>query len=179
MNAANRVAVMGLCGAEHLHYAGQQSVDTGAHVDGLNRQPDDIDADHRRNSRSQAAHSEAAEHGQLTLIATGPRRTSSRMSVAAGAGSGGGICTGTNAGAALFNGATDVLPPRPSASTTHRRARFALMPWAMATAALDRPGTRQAAITCALNSALWVRRLRPLLKASLGVELVRTSPPKT
>jgi hypothetical protein len=77
---AEQVAVMGLCGAEHLHDAGQQPVDAGAHVDGLDRQPDGVDADHRRNSRSQAAHSAAALHGQLTLIATDPRRTSSRMS---------------------------------------------------------------------------------------------------
>lgn len=37
-----------------------------AHVDGFDREPEGIDTDHRSNSRIQAAHSEAAEHGQLT-----------------------------------------------------------------------------------------------------------------
>lgn len=34
------------------------------------------------------------------------------------------------------------------------------MPLAMATAADDTPGWQQAAMMCALNSALWIRRRR-------------------
>jgi len=36
----------------------------------------------------------------------------------------------------------------------HRRTKFALIPFAMATEADDTPGLQQAATMCALNSAL-------------------------
>ena len=97
-------------------------------------------------------------------MAIGPPRSSTRMS--AGVAWTLGNCTGTNAAAtALVEALTDVPPPRRSASTTQRRAKFALMPWASATAALDTPGTliaargraAQPAMACALAAASWGR----------------------
>ena len=98
--------------AEDLHHAGQQPVNAGAHVDGVHRQPDGVDPDHRSSSRIHAAHCEAAVHGQLTLIAIGPRRSSMRMSV--GTAWAGGNCTGTKAvGTALFAASTNAHATAP------------------------------------------------------------------
>jgi hypothetical protein len=55
---------------------------------------------------------------------------------------------------------TTVTPEFISASRTHRRSRFALTPWAIATAAIDMPGCMQLATALALNSSLWMRRRR-------------------
>jgi hypothetical protein len=46
---------------------------------------------------------------------------------------------------------------------TQRRRRLALMPCDIATAAIETPGCRLAATTCALNSSLWRRRCRPAI----------------
>ncbi len=165
-----------LRGAEDLHHAGQQPIDTGAHVDGLYRQSHGIDFDHRSSSRIHAAQSNGAAHGQFTLIVVVPRRSSIRM--AAGSVSAGGNCTATKAvGTALLAAVAHAPPPRRSASRTQRRAKFELTPWAIATAAIDTPGEMQAATTCALNSALCVRRRRRPALTSL--EIVCTCPPKT
>ena len=161
--------------AEDLHHAGQQAVDSGAHVDGLYRQPDGVDPDHRRSSRIHAAHSNAAAQGQLTRIAIRPRRNSMRRS--AGAASAGGNCTATKpVGTALLAVVANAAPPHRSASRTQRRARFELTPWAIAVAAIDTPGGMQAATTCALNSTLWARRRRRPAPTSLGI--VCTCPPR-
>jgi len=71
------------CTTEHLNHSGEQSIAASAHVDGLDGQPHRVDANHRSSSRIQAAHSDAAAQGQLTLIAIGPRRSSTRMSAGA------------------------------------------------------------------------------------------------
>jgi hypothetical protein len=55
----------------------------------------------------------------------------------------------------------DVVPKRRGFACTQRRSRFALMPLARATDALDTPGCWLAATACALNSSLRFRRLRP------------------
>src|SRR5665213_1485822 len=165
------VAVVRQRGAEDLYHAGQQPVNAGAHVDGVDRQPDGVDPNHRSSSRIHAAHCEAAAHGQLTLMAIGPRRSSMRMSV--GTAWAGGNCTGTKAVAtAPLTALANAPPPRRSASRTQRRARFALTPWAIATAALDTPGELHAATTCALNSALWVRRRRRTHSAEYKAQVV-------
>src|SRR4249920_1473917 len=122
-------------GAEHPYHAGQQPIGACPHVERLDRQPDCVDPDHRSNSRSQAAHSDAAAHGQLTLIMVAPRRSSIRMST--GAVTTGGNCNGTKVVAAAPPTAlANAPPPRRSASPTQRRARFALTPLAIATAAI-------------------------------------------
>ena len=91
------------------------------------------------------------------------------MSAAAGADTGLGNDNGKNlgpGGAAGFisSGWTAALPGSISvpisASLTQRRTRFALMPFAIATAADDTPGLEQAATMCALNSGLCIRRRR-------------------
>src|SRR6478672_12273411 len=168
--------MVSLRGTEDLDHAGQEPLGAGAHVDRLDRQPDRVDSDHRSSSRIQAAHCNAAAHGQVTVIAVAPRRSSMRM--AAGASSAGGNCAGTKAVATTpMEVLASAPPPRRSASRTQRRARFALTPWAIATAALDTPGELHAATTCALNSALCVRRRRP--PAMTSFEIVCTCPPKT
>jgi len=61
---------------EDRHHPGQRRVGARAHVQRLAGQPDRIDSDHRSHSRSQAAHSLAADTGQLTLTVASPRRSS-------------------------------------------------------------------------------------------------------
>jgi hypothetical protein len=172
-----QVSVVRLRGAEHLHHAGEQSVSARAHVDGLDRQPHGVDTDHRSSSRIQLAHSAAAPLGQLTLIAVLPRRSSMRMSAGAAA-IDGGSANGTNAGAACVTwGASPQdagsiappLSPSPSHCATQRRSRFAFKPRLNATAAIDTPGWRHAAIASALNSGLWRRRRRRQPSASGAV----------
>ena len=84
----NEVAVVCLRLAEHLYDAGQQSFGASAYVHGPDRQPQRVDADHRRdsinNSRIQAAHSAAAAIGQVIFMAAAPRRSSIWMSTGAG-----------------------------------------------------------------------------------------------
>jgi TIR domain len=66
-------------------------------------------------------------------------------------------------------------PPVLSASTSQRRKRLAFSPRDSATAAIDTPGCRHAAIASALNSALWRRRRRrPML---IACSLVFMCPP--
>ena len=90
-----------LRGAEDLHHARQEPLGTGAHVDGLDRQPHRVDADHRSQSRSHAAHVPAAWPGQAMLTVVAPRRSSMRMSGAGCAVGGAGNCSATNALAIL------------------------------------------------------------------------------
>lgn len=56
-----------LPGAEDLDHGRQQAVGASAHVHRGAGQPYRIDADHRSSSRSQPAHSAAADGGQVTL----------------------------------------------------------------------------------------------------------------
>jgi hypothetical protein len=79
------------------------------------------------------------------------------VGIASGKNLGVGVGVGVVAGPASW-GSLAALP-RPisaptSASFTHRRTRFALMPFAIATEADDTPGWQQVATICALNSAL-------------------------
>ena len=90
--------------AEHMHGAREQPFGAGAHVHRLDREPQRVDADHRGNSRIQAAHSAAAATGQLTLMAVEPRRSSTRISSSARVD---GIAAGTKGGGrADFGAAT-------------------------------------------------------------------------
>ena len=67
------------------------------------------------------------------------------------------------------------VPCPRSSATTQRRNKFAFSLLANATAAIDTPGLRQAAITSALNSALCLRRRR---RALLPSSEVFTCPPR-
>ena len=106
-------------------------------------------------SRIQAAHSAAAPAGQVTVTVVGPRRSSTRMSGAWAGGVGAGKLTGTKTvfgscalAASPASARTTSWLGRISASSTQRRSRLALMPWAIATAAVDMPGCAQAASFC-------------------------------
>ena len=66
--------------AEDAHHPGQCGFSSSTHVQGFHRQPHGVDADHRNNSRSQAAHSPAAETGQSTFTTIPPRRSSIEIS---------------------------------------------------------------------------------------------------
>jgi len=68
-------------GAEHLYHACQGSVRASRHIQRFAGQPDGITANHRRTSRSHAAHSAADNIGQLTVAVAGPRRNPMRSSV--------------------------------------------------------------------------------------------------
>ena len=157
-----QIAVIGLRGAEDLNHASEQPIGSAAHVDRLGREPHRFDADHRRTSRTQAAHSLAEPTGHVTFRVVAPRCNSMWMSAAMGD-AGVGIGNGKNLGVRVLAGlafwvSLAALPSSISApisdSLTHRRTRFALMPLAIATEADDTPGLQQAATICALNSAL-------------------------
>jgi hypothetical protein len=105
----------------------QCRVETGTHVQWIDRQPDLIDTDHASHSRSHAAHCAASDVGQLTVIDWSARRTSTRISaVRAFLVSSG---NGTNAGAAADGTDTSLRATStrsfPSACSTQRRSRFA------------------------------------------------------
>ena len=100
------------------------------------------------------------------VISSAYRHNSMRRS---GEGGVHGNCTSTEAGGRatqLTPASTRPLPSLPlpfapySAATTQRRASFALTPLAMVSAAIDLPDCRHDATTCAMNSALCVRRRR-------------------
>jgi len=67
-----------------------------------------------------------------------------------GVGAGAGV--GLTLGCSLAVLPSSICAPA-SDSLTHRRTRFAFMPLPIATEADDRPGSQQAAMICALNSA--------------------------
>src|SRR5665647_2148085 len=93
-----QVAVMGLGGAEHLNNPSQQALSSGAHINRARRQPQCVNANHRSQSRSQAAHSPEHCTGQFTVTLEEPRRNSMRISAEAvtvtGLATGWGSCTG-------------------------------------------------------------------------------------
>lgn len=68
VGAMSQLGMVWVRGAEHLDHARQGRVETGAHVQWIDRQPDLVDTDHRSHSRSQAAHWVASDTGQLTVI---------------------------------------------------------------------------------------------------------------
>src|ERR1700722_15530865 len=53
--------------AEHIDHPRERRVDTGAHIQRLNRKPGSIDADHFMSSLSKSAHSRAADAGHSIL----------------------------------------------------------------------------------------------------------------
>jgi len=115
--------------------------------------------------RIQASHSLAALVGHVTVMAVAPRCSSMRISGDGAGVAGEGSDTGTKDGsvvgllavtaACVLSSSTDGLI---STSLTQRRRRLALMPLAMATAAMEMPGCVQAATRSALNSSLCRRR---------------------
>lgn len=106
-------AVMGLGGTEHLNYSGQQAFSSGAHVNRTRRQPQCVNANHRSQSRSQAAHSPEHCSGQPTVTLEPPRRNSMRISAEVVATAACGSCTGKNSAPGLVHNAAR-LPPPPS-----------------------------------------------------------------
>lgn len=64
--------------AEDLHDTREQTLDAGAHVGGLGRQPHGVDADHRSSSRIRLDIPAVAEDGQAIVIVSAPRRSSTR-----------------------------------------------------------------------------------------------------
>jgi len=157
--------------AKDAHHPSQRRVNSGAHIQRLNRKPRDIDPDHLTSSRSTTAHSRAADTGHSTLTVLDPRHTSIRIIAADGAAPE--IATGKNPPPLSIEGdcsdaadtATGIVAAR-SASTTQRRNRFAFSERDSATAAIETPARRHAATDSALNAALWRRRRRrPQLSA--------------
>ena len=141
-----QIGVMRPSGAEDAHDSRQRGFGARAHVQRFYGQPDGFDLDHRSSSRSQPPHSLASPAGQVTTTLMAPRRTSMRMSLGGAArAAAAGSCTGTNAAvvgteAALGKALAASIGARArgaSASRTHRRTRFALMPLAIATEADD------------------------------------------
>jgi len=137
--------------AKDLHHASQCGLGAHAHVQRLHRQPPGIHADHRSNSRSQAAQSAAAAVGHDTLMVVAPRCNSIRISSAGAGVADAGIAKGKKCGGALAAGLllaaagmsafdSGALPARVSASISHLRTMFAFRPLASATAAIDTPG---------------------------------------
>lgn len=139
--------------AKDLHDTGQSGVGAAAHVQRLGGQPHRIDAYHRSSSRSHAAHAGAADTGQLTLMANGPRCSSMRTSSAGceTAGAGGAIGSAMNEGAGAGTGA--------DASRRHLCTRFAFSPWAIAIRATEASGLAHSTRTWVLSVALWRRRM--------------------
>jgi hypothetical protein len=66
-------------GAEHRDHPGPRRIETGPHVQWMDRQPHLINANHASHSRSQAAHCAASDVSQLTVIDGSARRTSMRI----------------------------------------------------------------------------------------------------
>jgi transposase-like protein len=119
---------------------------TESHVQGLHGQPDRIDADQPRTSRSQAALRASICSSACTVVL--PRRISTVMrlgacTVAHGepGGTSCGIGSCTNAGTAAAS-LCALLGTHSSASRTQRRSMLALRPLAKATAAVETPGWR-------------------------------------
>jgi hypothetical protein len=168
--------------AEHLHDAGQQSFGARAHVHGVDRKPQRVDADQRSNSRIQAAHSAAAVIGQVIFRAAAPRRSSIWMSTGA---AGDVVCameTGTNCGtlAAVLAGKVAgpggdmTAPSRSRASLRQPCTMFAFTPCDIATLATDAPGAAHCSSTNAFNSALCRRRNTTLSAAIVSTYLMDT-----
>jgi hypothetical protein len=119
-----QIGMMRSCRAEHAHHAAQCSIHTRTHIQRFHRNPGCVDPDHRVNSRSSAAHSDAADTGHCTM--TTPELLCSSIRIA---GSAGEVLKGT--GTKLLPLSTGALwgltgaDPVCSASTTHRRRRLA------------------------------------------------------
>lgn len=117
--------------------------------------PHGIDADHRSSSRVQAASSSAALTGQVTVIETAPRLSSTRMSAGVAAGA-----AGLGSGRAMNSLVFEVPSLEPARKSCRQRCTtLALMPWAIATVATDAPGSQHSASTCAFFVALYRRRV--------------------
>src|SRR6266850_7956233 len=141
-----QVRMMWLCRTEHRDHARQRGVHADTQVQWLDREPHRVDTDHFSQSRSQAAHSAAADNGQLTVIAVTPRRISTRMSLPLSEGLLVVSATGTNSlrGAGAATG-------RHSRTTCRQRCTtLSLIPCDIATLATEAPGSSHSASTCTL-----------------------------
>jgi hypothetical protein len=143
----------------------------GAHIERLYSEPCRVNADHFISSRSNNAHSRAADAGHCRLMARPLRRHSTRITLS---GRPKGSATGTKlselsiatlgavgriAIGALFR----------SACRTQVRSRLALSRRVRAAAAIDTPGCWQASTASALNIALWRRRRRRPVSTTFSV----------
>jgi hypothetical protein len=105
-----------------------------------------------------AAKSDIAAAGQLIFIVTAPRFSSTSMSRRQLAPSGAGaMVMGMNCGDASAGTAAG-----PRTSLRQACTMLLLMPCVSATLATDAPGASHSATTCALNAALYWRRLTTL-----------------
>ena len=91
-----QVAVMGMSTSKRMDRMGQQPLGARAHVYRRRIQPQGVDTDHRKTSRSHAAQTTAALTGHVTLTPSAPRLNSSVIisdmalgRIAGGAGAGG------------------------------------------------------------------------------------------
>jgi hypothetical protein len=120
--------------SEYGDHTRQRRLCAGSHVQGRYCEPDGLNANHRSSSRIQAAHSLAADTGQVMAMLVWPWRNSIRMSGTGAAGAGAGAsATGTKVG----TGATCALAP---ISRRHLCTTLALIPCDRATCAMDAPG---------------------------------------
>src|ERR1700722_4074901 len=67
------IGIVGARFAEYAHDASQRLVGAGTHVEGLDREPSRIDADHLISSRSSSAHPCATDTGH-SMLTVPPRR---------------------------------------------------------------------------------------------------------
>jgi hypothetical protein len=68
--------MVGAGGTKDLNEPREQSVRADAHIDGLDGQPQGVDADHRSHSRNQAPQEVASCAGQSTTMTVAPRHSS-------------------------------------------------------------------------------------------------------
>jgi hypothetical protein len=76
--------MMGARFAKHIHHACQRFINSRTHVERFDSEPGRINADHFTSSRSNSAHSCAAEAGHSMLRRRPLRRTSMRITPVAG-----------------------------------------------------------------------------------------------
>jgi hypothetical protein len=150
-----------LCRTEHGDHPGKCGISSGTHVHRRGCQPCRVNADHLRILAAQLAKSALADAGQVIRIVNAPLRTSTSMACPAGAGPGVGSCTGMNAGMCCCKATLDrpaspltdwPWQPLRVCSFSQRCYTLAFIEWAPAIAAMDAPGTWQAATSSALNS---------------------------
>jgi hypothetical protein len=180
-----QVGVVRVRRAEHLDYSPKRRICARPHVQWLYCQPGAVDANHLRMDADQQANSLAADMGQVTVITIPPLRTSTLISRATDSvgfvRSGNAINDGT-----LWPAMSTALVPVSAQlpidclawddSLSQRCNTLALMPLALATAAMDAPGALQAASNWALVSTEYVRLVRraAYLGVSESLSLVST-----
>ena len=160
-----QVGVVRVRRAEHLDHSAKSRIRARAHVQWLYCQPGAVDSNRLRTQADQQANSLAADMGHETVRTRPPLRTSTLISRSTGSAgfvrSGNAMNDGTRwpAMSAAVAAVAPVPAPLPIGvldwddSLSQRCNTLAFMPCALATAAMDAPGARQAASNSALVSA--------------------------